>query len=241
MSVAESFDQRVGAYLRDARVALRLSQREVAEKLSEVGLNIGPTAVTRIEKGSRSVGLEEAVALAEVLDLSLEGIFYAAHDDAERFAKMQQRAEEYMLATRDKAWGALALLQEIRNALSENPSFLPVPAESYFQWVLDRMPEVRSRTRWHVRIDPDERSVGLLQLLANALVAEIAVQGKPNDQDPHQTDLDAPIEPVGIIVHSDLSGYHPGAPAQEYMPIEVATDLDREAGRTRHGEHSEAT
>lgn len=49
-----------------------MSQAELAGKISEIlGVNVDPSAVTRIEKQERAVRLDEAVAAARALDVPL--------------------------------------------------------------------------------------------------------------------------------------------------------------------------
>lgn len=58
--------------LRELRQAAGMSQAAFADRLSEVlGRAIYPSAITRIEKGDRSVRLDEAVAAARALDVPL--------------------------------------------------------------------------------------------------------------------------------------------------------------------------
>jgi transcriptional regulator with XRE-family HTH domain len=50
------------------------TQQDVSEKLAALGVHMDPTAITRLEKGSRGVSLEEALALAVVLKMSPFGL-----------------------------------------------------------------------------------------------------------------------------------------------------------------------
>lgn len=60
-----------GRAVRAARQERRWSQRELSEQVRHT-VKLDPTAITRIETGERNVRLEEAVALADALDLSLD-------------------------------------------------------------------------------------------------------------------------------------------------------------------------
>jgi transcriptional regulator with XRE-family HTH domain len=68
----DGFDERVGSKLREAREAIEWSQRRLAEELEQWGLKLDPSAVTRIERGSREVKLREAVAFAEALGIPIQ-------------------------------------------------------------------------------------------------------------------------------------------------------------------------
>lgn len=67
-TAAETFARR----LKQERERLGLSQADLALRLSELlGSTVYPTAITKIERLARSVKLEEAVAIAEVLGTPL--------------------------------------------------------------------------------------------------------------------------------------------------------------------------
>lgn len=63
----EAFGQNVAL----ARGWKSLSQRELAQRLSAAGFKVDAPAVSRIEKGSRSVRLAEALIIADVLDIEI--------------------------------------------------------------------------------------------------------------------------------------------------------------------------
>jgi transcriptional regulator with XRE-family HTH domain len=56
--------------LHDVRRLRGWTQQELAAALGEVGVDLGEFAVTRLEKGKRSVSLDEAVAIAAVLGVT---------------------------------------------------------------------------------------------------------------------------------------------------------------------------
>src|SRR5579859_4458083 len=59
--------------LRDTREAAGLSQARFAALLAEQsGIDLDPTAITRVERGQRRIGLGEAQAMAGVLGVTLE-------------------------------------------------------------------------------------------------------------------------------------------------------------------------
>lgn len=79
-AVPEVFARR----LRQERRARGLSQAELAERVSKLlGIAVDGSAVTRIEKHARAVRLQEAITIAEVLDLPLSALIddKAATDD----------------------------------------------------------------------------------------------------------------------------------------------------------------
>lgn len=64
----KSFGQRV----REAREQAGLTQAFVAKALAERGFRVGHTTVAKIEAGDRATSVEEAVALADILNVGVE-------------------------------------------------------------------------------------------------------------------------------------------------------------------------
>lgn len=60
-----------GRKVREARRELGISQRELADRLQLIGLDVDKNAVQRIEAGKRFVTDIELLALAQVLQLSV--------------------------------------------------------------------------------------------------------------------------------------------------------------------------
>lgn len=64
-------DRRFGDLVRQARERKKWSQRQLAEVLAVAELKLDPTAITRIERGTRDVKLGEATVIASVLGIDL--------------------------------------------------------------------------------------------------------------------------------------------------------------------------
>ena len=60
--------------VREFRIAFGWTQVRLAEEVRLRGVTLHPTAITRIESGQRRVSLDEAVALADALIISLSGL-----------------------------------------------------------------------------------------------------------------------------------------------------------------------
>jgi len=61
-----------GIKVAELRKNLRISQRELADRLAVIGLDIDKNAVQRIESGQRFVTDIEIIYLAKVLDVTVE-------------------------------------------------------------------------------------------------------------------------------------------------------------------------
>ncbi len=64
----------VGVKVATLRKGLKISQREVADRLQLIGLDIDKNAVQRIESGQRFVTDIELVSLAKVFSVSIEDL-----------------------------------------------------------------------------------------------------------------------------------------------------------------------
>lgn len=71
---ATKASQVFGVRMREARERLQLSQRAVADKLTESGVRMNASSITRIEKAQREPKISEAAAIASVLGFSMEGL-----------------------------------------------------------------------------------------------------------------------------------------------------------------------
>lgn len=87
--------------LRQEREHQGISQAELARRVAAVlGSNVDPTAVTRIEQQARAVRLDEAVAMAQALDVPLS-MLLVDDPDAEHDARMQELVAELTIAQRE--------------------------------------------------------------------------------------------------------------------------------------------
>lgn len=68
MTPEETFAKR----MRQVRERRRWTQTQLADWIRVEGIDLHPTAITRIESGERSVRLNEAVAAASALNVQLE-------------------------------------------------------------------------------------------------------------------------------------------------------------------------
>lgn len=67
-------EQKFGQVMRALRTRAGFTQSQMAEQLLAFGIKVDTSAVTRMEKGTRGVRLNEAVAVARILCVSLPDI-----------------------------------------------------------------------------------------------------------------------------------------------------------------------
>lgn len=127
-SVEAVFAQR----LKEVRDSLKLSQARLARLLAERrGLELDPTAITRIERGTRSISLNEGHAIAEVLGASLDDMcrtsrgrtrkgLQRALAAAEKEAESAQATAEMAEYQRQMTLGRMDQIKEELAALTES-------------------------------------------------------------------------------------------------------------------------
>jgi transcriptional regulator with XRE-family HTH domain len=77
--------------LREERIRAGLSQSTLAERLTELlNQKVDASAITRIEKHERAVRLDEAVVIAELLDLPLPAMLRDSESVDEQVAELRR-------------------------------------------------------------------------------------------------------------------------------------------------------
>lgn len=103
--------RRFGQEIRHRREARGWSQQDLVDAMNELGVRWYQTTVGRIETGGRNVTWDEAVVVAVVLDLDLNGL--AAQDDTDiALAHYRQ-----LYAGIDAAWARV--VESIEHAVKE--------------------------------------------------------------------------------------------------------------------------
>jgi len=123
--VEETFAQR----LKELRESMKLSQARLAALLAQRGtIDLDPTAITRIERRQRAVGLREAVAIADVLGVRLTDLCRRPSEDEDIAAlrlalaeaeKEQAEAFAVNYASKARADEAGARITDLRERLAE--------------------------------------------------------------------------------------------------------------------------
>jgi transcriptional regulator with XRE-family HTH domain len=106
----ELAERSFGLAMRAARNRLRMSQTALAHELERRhGIRLDGTAITRIERrihgneGARAIRLGEAVAIASILDLSLDGLVEPGLDQQLKDARLRAEAAEDHARTAHRA------------------------------------------------------------------------------------------------------------------------------------------
>jgi transcriptional regulator with XRE-family HTH domain len=122
----QTFDKTFGVRVRNARDERKWSQRKLAEELDKLGVKLDPSAVTRIERGSREVKLREAAAIATALGVPLQNL--APPPDStprEQFLSCIGSAGEQGLAARQALASMAAYYAMALHLIEHHPDLLP--------------------------------------------------------------------------------------------------------------------
>ncbi len=108
------WEKLMGEYVATLRAEKGWTQAELARRLAEVGEPIHATAVTRLEKGTRSIRLNEWFALLQVLDRS--PVDYFTH--AQTVEEFGSRLEQTLAYQEENPMGPLEAAQMVETIVS---------------------------------------------------------------------------------------------------------------------------
>ncbi|MEZ2390862.1 helix-turn-helix domain-containing protein [bacterium RCC_150] len=170
-SAEESF----GASVSAIRTSLDLSQREFAARLTEKGMPVDASAVSRIEKGTRSVRLVEAMAIAEVLDVDLGRLVVGAESPLQEFRRMRRYADYALHDLQENLSQAAFLLYDANKHLREHPELLaslgnenhaaPERPEDYLGWVAQRLEQWKIPDEEYTETDNEEDVAAVIEVI----------------------------------------------------------------------------
>ena len=136
------------------RSLAKLSQRDLAEKLTAKGMPVDASAVSRIEKGTRSVRLVEALAIAEALNTDLNWLLGGVKTASQEFQAMRRGANSSLRLLVGPMVETAWAVAEVQEHLRLNPGLLseltdaemgpPASVAEYGTWMAQRI------NRWKV-------------------------------------------------------------------------------------------
>jgi transcriptional regulator with XRE-family HTH domain len=116
MAIEKWTDKRFGKRVKAKRDARGWSQAEMAKMLTDMGARMHATTVAKIEAGDRSVRINEASAIADLFEVSVDSLL-------NRKPGAQRSELTYLLrALRQSAQKALGDLETVRELLEELPT-----------------------------------------------------------------------------------------------------------------------
>lgn len=148
----------VGEAIAEYRVVRGLTQRQFAEMLTAAGMPVDASAVSRIEKGTRSVRLTEAITIANILDVDLGLLVDGVRTPEEELKSIRRNADLFMTHL-DGPFGLFTFgLLEAKWLLEDNPHLIqtlqddelgtPTGPDDYLRWCAERVARIK--------VDPDD-------------------------------------------------------------------------------------
>lgn len=142
-------EESVGESITELRTLRGLTQRQFAAKLTEAGMVVDASAVSRIEKGTRSIRLVEAMVIADVLDVDVDFLVQGVRTP-EQELKDIRRSTNLFMHQLDKPFSLFAFgLMEAKWFLEDHPELVSqmtdehagdlTSADDYLPWVAQRM------------------------------------------------------------------------------------------------------
>lgn len=102
-------EQQFGARLRELREHYDLTQAALAKRLDDRGVKLDPSAIARLEKGLRSIRLNEAVTIASVMQMNVDELLRPALPPDEQVAQAKKQIDRTW-------WRSLAAAAEYDSA-----------------------------------------------------------------------------------------------------------------------------
>lgn len=110
---------------RELRDRLGISQVQLATTLAARGVRIDPTSITRLERGTRGIRLNEAVAIARAFGQTVDEMLRPALPPAEQLSEAERQAD----LARWRAAQAVAEMEAARDRVDRLRAALDAPNE----------------------------------------------------------------------------------------------------------------
>lgn len=137
-------ESRFGETVLEGRRVLRISQKTLAELLSQRNLALDASAISRIEKGTRAIRLNEAAAIADVLGFSLSDVENPRDPEVD-FARLRKNFDGVLNTVFDSALSVAESVEELTWIIDRYPELLkqlgdesgraPTNVTEYVRWV----------------------------------------------------------------------------------------------------------
>ncbi|TFH56832.1 helix-turn-helix domain-containing protein [Glutamicibacter arilaitensis] len=126
-----AIEKAIGAEIAKIRKERGLSQKQFIKKLSDNGLFIDASAVSRLERGDRALRIAECMIIAKSLEISVAMLLRGVQTPEDRIKELAQQADLELTAARDRLWAGLATHYEVKLSLERNPELLDAMSDDY--------------------------------------------------------------------------------------------------------------
>lgn len=103
--------------IKAARATEKLSQADVAKKLGEYGLKIGPSAYAKLERGERRIEFAEALVLSQVLHVSFADLIPAVARPEDEMRRMMSQLAVNAQGAEETLSSALAAMNVVHDSM----------------------------------------------------------------------------------------------------------------------------
>lgn len=200
-------DEVVGGNIRELREGADLTQRELADRLRERGWQIDPTALTRIEAGTRSVRVSQLFLIADALSVTVSELIA---DQSNVVGDLRLKASRDLHAARKYLVEGLSAVTQVAER-THGPQGLDLLAASgvsgaepgwpYLDYVLariDRFAHSNGTERVMVFIPDGDGVEERLTAIARSLISDLITRvgedadGSYRSRDPERPDDQRP-------------------------------------------------
>lgn len=189
----QEVESEFGESVKRTRTRMGLSQRAFAQRLTDAGLVLDASAISRIEQGKRAVRLGEAAVIANALDVDLDDLVYGGLVPERQLQSYRRDANQHMSDARRSLFQMLEAFRETDDFLAEYPDLVseladetssaPESVEEYLDWVADRMNGLSERDvthgAWRGIFEDDQTRAAQLGRLLASIVAGLIAPGLP--------------------------------------------------------------
>lgn len=177
MDQTKNIEKQIGAEISRVRKIRKLTQKQFADALSLAGMNVDATAVSRLEKGERSLRIAECVIIAEVLKMGIESLLRGVQTPAQRIRETIREADLAFASAQGNLWVWLAHHYDAKLTLERLPELLATispeldSAEDYLPMVANQMSSYSFRNA----VKPSEHHLGVRDEEDKAQLMECAI------------------------------------------------------------------
>lgn len=114
-------ESKVGASIAELRKKRKLTQKKFAELLTDLGMPVDASAVSRMEKGERALRISECLLVAECLEVELSSLLGRMMTPKQRLQEGLVAEEIHRSKMGSAAWDWLVAITDIQYALERRP------------------------------------------------------------------------------------------------------------------------
>lgn len=142
-------EKSIGESISAVRKMKKLTQKAFAEKLTDQGLSVDASAISRMEKGERALRIAECLVVAEVLEVDLSFLLRGIQTPAQELKEIREFADFSMRSMAEPFHDWLTNLLHVKWGLENDHELVSGVAEElhspadYLPWVASRISELK--------------------------------------------------------------------------------------------------